>query len=79
MNTPIQRSLLLDTVLDAYHEVGVAADNLTIYAKVARVIGINTQDYVAKIGRAKSSRNTYHRAIRYAQQTLKEKGLVDLG
>tara|TARA_B100000929_G_scaffold281234_1_gene260029 strand:+ start:25652 stop:26914 length:1263 start_codon:yes stop_codon:yes gene_type:complete len=77
MNTPIQRSLLLDTVLDAYHEVGVAADNLTIYAKVARVIGINTQDYVAKIGRAKSSRNTYHRAIRYAQQTLKEKGLVE--
>ena len=49
MNTPIQRSLLLDTVLDAYHEVGVAADNLTIYAKVARVIGINMQDYVAKI------------------------------
>lgn len=76
MSQPVQRALLFGPVLDAYDANGGTAVNRDVYAHVAKTLGITESDYIARIGQQQATRNTYHRNIRFAQQTLRDEGLI---
>lgn len=76
MSAPIQRALLFDPILDAYDAEGGEADNAAVYQHVAQTLGVDANAYHSPVGEAQQTRNIFHRDVRFAQQTLRSKGLI---
>lgn len=48
-----------------------------LYAKVAKAVGIDVNECVESIGNAQQKCNTFKRAVRWCQQSLKDKRLIE--
>lgn len=65
---------LLDDVLSCYENTEM--DNTTLYSKVSRKQRVNLKEHIRPSGK-QSAVNVYKRKVRWAQQTLKQQGLIE--
>lgn len=72
----MQLDLLSD--VQAFYEENLDSgiDNQTLYKKIESKIKESNDSYIKPVGRSGTLRNVLHRKIRWAQQTLKTKGLL---
>lgn len=73
----LQHELLLESVLDAYNNG--AQSNGDVYDTVAKRMGINVKSKanVKEVGHTKERHNIFTRRVRWAQQTLKQVGMIE--
>lgn len=77
MNSAVlNNTLIIKTVESIYHSEE-CLDNQSLYRKVAKKLGVDLSDFLAPVGKSQTKRNLMTRKIRWAQQTLKIKGLLE--
>ncbi len=73
----MQQQSLFSPILQAYAEETSAVENKTLYQSLAKEKGVVLDDCVALIGKDEPKYyNTFTRSVRWAQQSLRAKGLI---
>lgn len=66
---------LIEATLLSYDEG--AKDNRDIYSKTASSLNVDESSFIKNVGKDEVPRNTFHRKVRWAQQSLKQAGLIE--